>query len=423
MIIPGGDDDAEEVPTQPLQETHPEQQTPERPWTPSYAVTTQQGSSPKASDSTLPTSTADAVTEKSEPERPASRGSWTPSYTVSRQGSVSSLKEQEPAPAAAPEEPAAAVAEPQVEIAAPAPVRPASRNSFTPSYSVSRQGSRSSLKEAATPAQQDDTTAQAEPETAASAPQRPLSRSSFPAAYSVSRQGSRSSLKPEDATESPVPAQSQSPVITGAAALVEEPVSEEPEAIKAPERPWTPSYSVERQGSSPLQSPEAQPVETQPAAPERPWTPSYSVARQGSSPLLNNAELAPAQVAAPEPTETVEKPAINVEEVAPVEAKTEETGTQDKESVATEVRITPCPLLGILAYADDTLLAHQVRTTRTSVDALVCCHHSRTRLTCPASHRGGCERSIPYNGSARARAEGIGKVSVQALFPGSSVAD
>ena len=174
----------------------------------------------------------------------------------------------------------------------------------------------------------------------------------------MSRQGSRASLKPEDAVGSPAPAQSQSPVITDASALVEEPVSEEPEAIKAPERPWTPSYSVDRQGSSPLPAakelPNVEPVSEQPTAeaqkaperpwtpsygvsrqgsspvhspqvkpeepadaqlppPERPWTPSYSVERQGSSPFLGNSELAPVtQNDLPESSETVEKPATPV---------------------------------------------------------------------------------------------------------------
>ncbi|KAI0090159.1 hypothetical protein BDY19DRAFT_992388 [Irpex rosettiformis] len=358
VIIPG--DDEEEVP--PIQETHPEPQVPERPWTPSYAVD-QQGFSPMASDV--------------HPE-------------AVETGSTSLLDEVESIPAGVPEEPTSGNAEP--EVASPAPVRPSSRSSWTPSYSVSHQDSGLSHEESEAPVdvQSGETLSKQESEIVAPTPQRPLSRSSFPAAYSVSRQGSRSSLKPEDTTESPPPVQAQSPVTTATLALVEEPVSEEPEAIKAPERPWTPSYAVDhqgsspspaakelpsvesgsekpaeevqkaserpwtpsynvsRQGTSPVHSPRVESTElTEPqlAPPERPWTPSYTVSRQGSSPALGNAELAPAvqdfpPVAVTDSTEFVEEkpatPMINVEEAAPAEPKAEEPGTQAEVNAATE---------------------------------------------------------------------------------------
>ncbi len=49
------------------------------------------------------------------------------------------------------------------------------------------------------------------------------------------------------------------------------------EEDETPERPWTPSYSVVKQGSTPA-TPRKQDGE-----PERPWTPSYSVIKQGNS--------------------------------------------------------------------------------------------------------------------------------------------
>jgi hypothetical protein len=344
---------------QPIQEAQPEKSEPERPWTPSYAVT-QQGSSPKVNEAELPPSTAEAAsTEKAEEsDRPASRGSWTRSYSVSRQGSTSSLKDAQPAGA---EQTEPAPSEPEAVIAAPVPVRPSSRSSWTPSYSISRQGSRSSLKEAASPAApavvEVETAPEPEGETSAAAaavPERPVSRGSWAASYSVSRQGSRSSLKPAaDGAPAAEPLNGQkSPIVVDGATLVEEPTSQESAAPAegTPDRPWTPSYSVSRQGTSPgpvskdLPSTNAPSADETRSPPERPWTPSYSVSRQGTSPVPSpkpqSAELAePAQTPPERPwtpsysvsrqgsthlvsaAETVEEktlatPVINVEEAA-----------------------------------------------------------------------------------------------------------
>lgn len=200
---------------------------------------------------------ADTPAEKA-PSRP-----WTPSYSVSRQGSRSSLvAKEEPSAEAASTEPAVAlaevsepsalvarelVAEPEDEATSDkAPSRP-----WTPSYSVSRQGSRSSLKEAAsaqdapatvvvTPSE--EPSAAAEPVTLADkAPSRPWTPS-----YSVSRQGSRSELVPkEEQSTEDVPEAPAAVVVTPSEEVVEQPIAQ-----PAPKRPWTPSYSVSRQGST-----------------------------------------------------------------------------------------------------------------------------------------------------------------------------
>lgn len=84
----------------------------------------------------------------------------------------------------------------------------------------------------------------------------------------------------------------------GAATLVEDAPAADPV-----ERPWTPSYSVTRQGTSPSHTPVELPQEDSVAeAPiERPWTPSYSVTRQGTNPLLSPQTLEDEAPAEPAP--------------------------------------------------------------------------------------------------------------------------
>ena len=265
---------------------------------------------------------------------PAPEKAWVPSYSVSRQGSRSSL--------VAKEESVAAVADPTPE------------KTWVPSYSVSRQGSRSSLvvKDEPAPAAIEVPDVQV-PEAPATvivtpdvesepvveikeeapavveAPVRPWTPS-----YSVSRQGSRSSLVVK---EEPAPVTEQTPEeVPGVTATVivtpdtdGEPTMEAKEAapatVEVPERPWTPSYSVSHQGSSPVPSPKIETSElpvSEETAPERPWTPSYSVSRQGSSPLLESKELASTTdevsiptVQAPEITEEVPVIAVNTVDV------------------------------------------------------------------------------------------------------------
>lgn len=316
---------------------------PEAVWVPSYSVSRQGSRSsllvqeePKAAeeeeeDAPVPapvivtssedveesaTAPAEAIAVETPAEKAPSRP-WTPSYSVSRQGSRSSLVAKEESSAST--EPAAAlaevsepsalvarelVAEPEDEATSDkAPSRP-----WTPSYSVSRQGSRSSLKEAAsaqdapatvvvTPSE--ETSAAAEPVTLADkAPSRPWTPS-----YSVSRQGSRSELVPkEEQSTEDVPEAPAAVVVTPSEEVVEQPIAQ-----PAPKRPWTPSYSVSRQGSThslraDAAAQDAIKAPEQEKAPSRPWTPSYSVSRQGSvpvSPKAPSTELAEPAVAAP----------------------------------------------------------------------------------------------------------------------------
>ncbi|CAL1716485.1 unnamed protein product [Somion occarium] len=99
--------------------------------------------------------------------------------------------------------------------------------------------------------------------------------------------------------------------------------SEEP----IPERPWTPLYSVVRQGSlSPAQSAEPLEAESKEAAPERPWTPSYSVSQQGASPQASPRVLA-------------HVPSIQLSEEVPSIA--EAASTTVEEAVSDEVVAVP----------------------------------------------------------------------------------
>lgn len=78
------------------------------------------------------------------------------------------------------------------------------------------------------------------------------------------------------------------------ASLIGQQDEQKPSEEPIPERPWTPLYSVVRQGSlSPAQSAEPlEEAESKEAAPERPWTPSYSVSQQGASPQASSRVLA-----------------------------------------------------------------------------------------------------------------------------------
>jgi hypothetical protein len=117
------------------------------------------------------------------------------------------------------------------------PAEPATERTWVRSYSVSRQGSRSSLvvKEEPVPAAE------------------PAAESTWVRSYSVSRQGSRSSLVAKDKPTPAVETAEERPDVAvtpeSAVQAAAEPVAEA-EAAPATERPWTPSYSVSRQGSS-----------------------------------------------------------------------------------------------------------------------------------------------------------------------------
>ncbi|KAF7791216.1 hypothetical protein EIP86_002230 [Pleurotus ostreatoroseus] len=263
------------------------------------------------------------------PERP-----WTPSYSVSQQGRspISPSKGlEEPAASEPPAEIPAVVATETQEESAPA--RP-----WTPSYSVSRQGSGSSPvipsqtlesePSAEPPAEQPveqpvEQTAEPAPavlvtEDKEIAPERPWTPS-----YSVSNQGSSPIIIAKE-----VEASAPTMILEEGTVIREEP---------APERPWTPSYSVSRQGSSPQLTP-AQPAAVETTdAPQRPWTPSYSVSRQGSSPLSPAQELPQADAvvppAQPEPVAATQTPRILIEQL-------EAAAVTDVETASTEANST-----------------------------------------------------------------------------------
>ncbi|THH02795.1 hypothetical protein EW026_g111 [Hermanssonia centrifuga] len=334
-------DETEEEPTisgfdttdvDPLANEHEQNAAPERPWTPSYSVS-RQGSSPLQTPKELeeleepPSATlVDQSGERTDPERP-----WTPSYSVSRQGTIS------PAPDAAGIYDSEAfgkvsptILSPEIVIAEediPAADATASESQATADRSDSGplQTPRNDIVQL--------------PESADSQPGRPWTPS-----YSVSRQGSSPMLESqvltsesfEEATHDLVEEPVQTPVISiqdeneEPKSVLEEPsvndssstdipAQAHPQIVEASEKrpgsPWTPSYSVSRQGSpaaSPALRPkeiEAEESQDEPAfettevteveerqpeirvdaaaesgdKPERPWTPSYSVITQGPS--------------------------------------------------------------------------------------------------------------------------------------------
>lgn len=279
--------------------------------------------------------------------------SWTPSYSVSRQGSVSSLRDlaRESAQSVqagviTPEpESAQAPAEPEIraeEVAAPTVEGIETKPTWTPSYSISRQGSRASLREPEPlaamegPSELEATPAivTAEPEEVVTNVEEAAAERSWTPSYSVSREGSQSSLREPEVTVTEF-----EPAVV--ATVVPEPVAaafhptETPAAIdpmvdpsevqqqaeeSETERPWTPSYSVSQQGAGPVTPPEEDkvepatqqdPVQPQEEPPQEPRTPSYSVSKQGTSPAhtpqIGSAELPELHQEADKPTEGTEE--------------------------------------------------------------------------------------------------------------------
>ena len=245
-----------------------------------------------------------------------------------------------------PEPPAAVVvtAEPESDPVAvaqeDAPAPPVERP-WTPSYSVSRQGSRSSLKVEPQPAEAeraDEAPAAvvitSEPETQEEAPATEEVKPTWTPSYSVSCQGSRSSLiekaesKPAELEQVVTVPEPAAPVIVTPAPGAADETQEAPTTVEPPARPWTPSYSVSRQGSSPVPSPKVETVElpVEQTPPQRPWTPSYSVSRQGSSSQLvaKAAADSVSSPVAPPAEETVAKaPVISVDAPAVVVSEPE----------------------------------------------------------------------------------------------------
>ncbi|KAH8100109.1 hypothetical protein BXZ70DRAFT_206856 [Cristinia sonorae] len=338
-------------------------------------------------------STAEVTAQ--EPERPKSP--WTPSYSVTTQGAgisddakeldeLEKLPEVEPVTAVAPsvselavvaeaapvvsvevetiETPTVVVEEDVSEPIATEEAKPAS--SWPVSYSVSSQGS-SPLHIAQVTDDADvatveplsqaaevhvvETTAVSEepvetaPEPAPEAPiadepttvdhvsePAPAAENLAPAATAVPPQPVEEDTEPEtepEASEQPsipeLKVEDNTVILADVAPAPVEPV----------ERPWTPSYSVTRQGSSPLHTPkELEEEEAVPEVPvERPWTPSYSVTRQGSSPLLATHQLEDETPVEPAPI--VEEPQVIEDTAALAEPETPAVVVVDSEPSAT----------------------------------------------------------------------------------------
>ncbi|EKM58221.1 uncharacterized protein PHACADRAFT_252378 [Phanerochaete carnosa HHB-10118-sp] len=355
------------------------------------------------------------VEEKVVPEeRPPSRP-WTPSYSVSRQGTapspVQAPTELESFPTEQPAEPVIITEEPEAAPAdADATELPAERT-WVRSYSVSRQGSRSSL----VPEKESQTTAEvAEPPAAvAVAPEEPQQPSEaeeglvkagedperpWTPSYSVIRQGTSPHVESKElvasendiatpAAQSPETAETAAaPVIAieeakaaeqtpASAAAIETEVPKASPVAERPPSPWTPSYSFNHQGSSPLNSPAVQPkdleadvpapstpetsvepeavqqpelaaenLEAKPEQPERPWTPSYSVTTQGPASPLKEEPKATTDETKSEAFPTVEtaehgpKLTTNLARLAPSDEHQRDDSTADIDSPTTRPR-------------------------------------------------------------------------------------
>ncbi len=284
----------------PLANEHEQNAAQERPWTPSYSVS-RQGSSPLQTPKELeeleepPSATlVDQSGERTDPERP-----WTPSYSVSRQGTIS------PAPDAAGIYDSEAfgkvsptILSPEIVIAEediPAADATASESQATADRSDSGplQTPRNDIAQL--------------PESADSQPGRPWTPS-----YSVSRQGSSPMLESqvltsesfEEATHDLVEEPVQTPVIS----IQDE--NEEPKSVLE-----EPSVNDSSSTDIPAQA-HPQIVEASEKRPGSPWTPSYSVSRQGSpaaSPALRPKEI--------EAEESQDEPAFETTEVTEVEER------------------------------------------------------------------------------------------------------
>lgn len=297
----------------------------ERPWTPSYSVS-HQGTPPPTAVEEAPIETPVAVIVSPEPEEPTvveespavkpedvPERPWTPSYSVINQGSSPrvSPKELEEVPTVVePEVLATSNIEPPRDI----PERP-----WTPSYSVSQQGQSPVIPPKAEEEEvHADVAAELSP---TAAPEEALPERPWTPSYTVTKQGTTPQVAPKE-LEQPTPV-APKPVL----AVLVEPVSADTLLADAPpERPWTPSYSVTKQGTSPVvvatEVAEPEPTAEVPEVPPT-WTPSYSVSRQGTSPMIGATELPVVDVEvapADKPETSTPEIAVHAEEPAHAEA-------------------------------------------------------------------------------------------------------
>ena len=241
---------------------------PDRPWTPSYSVS-RQGTSPVSS-----------AKELDDLEEQPSTGNIQPVLPISIVVSAETVEEPSTLEDVEPQLTTETGSEPAFEEV---PERP-----WTPSYSVTRQGSSPALA----PKVLEDVPSEERPGSdmaAENVPERPWTPS-----YSVIQHGQSPRHSPKPLYEEPVDTPLESPAVLPPQDVTAETVPEGSDAPGVSERPWTPSYSVTRQGSSPgaiaSELPE-DPTADNKETPQRPWTPSYSVSRQGTSPLAANSAL------------------------------------------------------------------------------------------------------------------------------------
>lgn len=305
-----------------------------RPWTPSYSVNRQGTPSPEPS---LHESASEPVDIPAEPTR-----AWTPSYSVSRQGTPSpepsvhaNVTEPVDIPAGSSEQVAeisetsedhdiANASSPSIQIeqsedvvlAAPIPIRPGeilsseekatspplaspSPRAWTPSYSVSRQGSPS--PEATGRNIAADNAGDASPVNPQWTP-----------SYSVSRQGSP--LPSHRETDAPPADVNAVPVIITAPDSSSEGVRSTEQSLQLGNSSVPANDPSEEPTSPPLASPSP-----------RPWTPSYSVSNQGSPMLKGDQPLETEESATP----AVQQPVADVEKSTAVDSGSQALAAED----------------------------------------------------------------------------------------------
>ncbi|TFK40315.1 hypothetical protein BDQ12DRAFT_734312 [Crucibulum laeve] len=257
-------------------EPHSEEQTSSTSWIPSYSVSNQGSPLPKTKElvedvnATVP-SEPDAVSDhaseqQAEPhsEERASSTSWVPSYSVSNQGSpLPKTKELvEDVNATVPSEPDAVSDHASEQQAEPHSEERASPTSWVPSYSVSNQGS--PLPKTKELVEDVSATALSEPDTVSG---HTLEQQEIETSINTVAAEPEASDPTEDVPTEEVHSQEEpsSGVATPIVVIIDETGHEDQshnsvtaEASEGrPKSPWTPSYSVSRQGlDSPLEEAE-----------------------------------------------------------------------------------------------------------------------------------------------------------------------
>ncbi|KAF7978796.1 hypothetical protein HWV62_44554 [Athelia sp. TMB] len=309
------DAEIEQLEQLPPPAPHSDEEPPKSPWTPSYSVTSQ---GPVSQDSEIEQlEQLPPPVQQSDEEPPKSP--WTPSYSVTSQGPVYQDSEIE-----------------QLEQLPP-PVQPSAeeppKSPWTPSYSVTNQGpvvedleieQLAQLPPPVTGAATHEEGAVAQPEISNAQVSR-VPSIDVTKSFDVQETNSLHNIS---AAEEAVVTKSPSQLSINLPATIT--TSEE----ERPKSPWTPSYSVTRQGSVTKDPAELDDSEQLPP-PKSPWTPSYSVTRQGSvsqdagldqleqlppnsveAPLLDSS----ARSASPSPAVVYEPPSS----IVPAAASTEE---------------------------------------------------------------------------------------------------